>query len=259
MEYFGNLNEKKVSDKETFWKTIKPFLLDRITSTQKITLIEKEEITMGDDILQKSFFSNIVSNLKIKGYLNCDFLAHNIGHPLLKCIAKYRNHPSILAIGEVYNKNCRLSFSFSKIHRDQILSDILKLETSKAYQDTDIPTKIVKENAHIFANVLVSNFNHSIEKSNFPSILKHASLTPVFKKCDRNPKDTHRPVSRLLNISKIFERCFFRQLSNNYLDQVLPKFQCGFHKSIIFITHNNYLCFKNGDQELIKKNHLVHY
>ena len=110
-----------------------------------------------------------------------------------------------------------------------MLSDILKLETSKAYQETDILTKIVKENADIFANVLVSNFNDSIEKSNFPSILKNATITPVFKKGDRDSKDNYRPVSILPNISKIFERCIFRQLSN-FMDQFLSKYQCGFRK-----------------------------
>ena len=135
---------------------------------------------MGDDNTAEflnTFFSDIVSNLKIEGYSNCDPLANDIRDLVLKCIVKYRNHPSILAIGEV---------SFLKIQRDEILSDILKLETSKACQDTDVSTKIFKENADIFAKALVSNFNDSIEKSNFPSILKNAAITPVFKKGDRD-------------------------------------------------------------------------
>ena len=61
----------------------------------------------------------------------------------------------------------------------------------------------------MFANVLVSNFNDSIEKSNFWFILKNATITPVFKKGDRNSKDNYRPVSILPNTSKIFERCIF--------------------------------------------------
>ena len=91
-------------------------------------------------------------------------------------------YPSILAIGEVWNKNRRLPFSFSKIQRDEILSDILKLKSSKACQDTVFPQKS-------------SNFNDSIEKSNLPSILKTASITPVFKKGDKNSKDNYRPVT----------------------------------------------------------------
>ena len=97
---------KKISDSKTFWKTMKPFLSDKATSTQKMTLIEKEEIIMGDDNtveVLNNFFSNIVNNLKIEGYSNCDPLANNIKDPVLKCIVKYRNHPSMLAIAEVYN------------------------------------------------------------------------------------------------------------------------------------------------------------
>ena len=134
-----------------------------------LALIEKEDIIMGDDNTAKIPFSNIVSNLNIEGYSNCEPLANNIRGPVLKCIVKYRNHPSILAIGEVFQ---RPLFSFSKIQRDEVLSDILKLETSRVSQDTDIPTKIVKENADIFVIVHVSNLNYPIEKSNFPSILK---------------------------------------------------------------------------------------
>ena len=90
-KYFGNLNKKKISDNKTFWKTIKPFLSDKITSTQKITLIDKEKIIMGDNNTAEvlnTFFPNIVSNLKIEGYSNCDSLAKNIRDPVLKYTTK---------------------------------------------------------------------------------------------------------------------------------------------------------------------------
>ena len=71
--------------------------------------------------------------------------------------------------------------------------------------------------------ILLKNFN-------FPSILRNATITPVFKKGDRNSKDNYRPVSMLPNVSKMFERCIFCQLSN-FMDQFLSKYQCGFRKS----------------------------
>ena len=46
----------KHSGKPRNGKTIKPFLLDKITSTQKITFIEKEEIIIGDDNTTEVFF-----------------------------------------------------------------------------------------------------------------------------------------------------------------------------------------------------------
>ena len=97
------------------------------------------------------------------------------------------------------------------------------METFKACQDTNISTKIVKEYADIFANVLVSNFNDPIEKSNFPSILKDATITPVFKKGDENSKDNYRPLSIYPNISKISERFILRQLFS-FIDQFLSKY-----------------------------------
>ena len=103
------------------------------------------------------------------------------------------------------------------------------METSKACQDTDIPTKIIKENADIFADILLARFNDSVEKSNFPSTLKKANIMPVFKRGDRNSKDNYRPVSILPNISKIFERCIFRQLYS-FIFEFLSKYQCGFRK-----------------------------
>ena len=105
---------------KTFWKTIKPFLSDKVRSTNKTTLIDKEEIIVGDNNTAKvlnTFFSNIVSNLNIAEYSNCEALANNICDTVLKCVVKYMNHPGILAIGEVCNKHSRLPFSFSRIER----------------------------------------------------------------------------------------------------------------------------------------------
>ena len=122
-------------------------------------------------LLKLLSFSNIITNLNIAEYPNCEPLATNISDLVSKCVLKYRKHPTY-TIGEVCNKHSRLPFSFSKIKRKEILREILKLETSKACQDTDIPTKFFKENADIFADILIASLNDSVEKSDFPSSLK---------------------------------------------------------------------------------------
>ena len=79
--YYSNLDEKNVTDNKTFWKTIKPFLSDKIVSREKITLIEEDEIVESDSNtaqILNTFFSNIVSNLKIAEYANCDPISDNI-------------------------------------------------------------------------------------------------------------------------------------------------------------------------------------
>ena len=72
-----------------------------------------------------------------------------------------------------------------------------KLDVSKACQDTDIPSKIIKENADIFASYLHSSFNTSVTNSEFPSVLKQANITSVFKKGERYSKHNYRPVNIL--------------------------------------------------------------
>ena len=43
-------------------------------------------------------------------YKYCDFFAENFEDPILKAIAKWRNHPSILAIASEYKNRGNLQF-----------------------------------------------------------------------------------------------------------------------------------------------------
>ena len=162
-------------------------------SREKVTLIEEDEIHESDintaQILN-IFFSNIVSNLKIVEYVNCDSISDKINDPVIKPSVKYRDHPSILKIGEVCNgKLCSL-FSFSHVEKEEILKEILSLDSTKVSQDTDIPTKIIKDNADIFSDFLLSGFNNSITTSILSSTLKQAILTAVFKKGEKIRRKT---------------------------------------------------------------------
>lgn len=60
--------------------------------------------------------------------------------------------------------------------------------------------------------------------------MKMADVTPVYKKDSPSVKDNHCPVSILPNLSKIFERCFCKQVSP-YFDNILSKNDCGFRKN----------------------------
>ena len=65
---FGNLHEKNMIDKKTFWKTIKPFLSDKVRLTNKMTLIHEKEIIVDDyntTAVLNTLFSNILSYLNI--------------------------------------------------------------------------------------------------------------------------------------------------------------------------------------------------
>ena len=65
---------------------------------------------------------------------------------------------------------------------------MLNLDSSKACQDSVIPTKVINSN-DIFTDALYSEFSRSLETRVFPPSMKLANATPVHKKGNRSEKD----------------------------------------------------------------------
>ena len=77
-------------------------------------------------------------------------------------------------------------------------------DPSKACQDTDVPTKIIKGNGDIFTDFVHPSINASINNVDFPSFLKLAYMIPAFKKNCKNSKDNYRPMSIYPKYTKDF-------------------------------------------------------
>ena len=104
------------------------------------------------------------------------------------------------------------------------------MQDGKACQQSDIPTKIVKMNVDIFSEMLYLELYKTIEYSLYPFCMKLADITPVYKKGNREVKENFRPVSILSNLSKVFEKCLYKQISP-YFDKITSKYQCGFRNN----------------------------
>ena len=164
--------------------------------------------------------------MKILEFKDIDFSEECVPHPALKAIMKFRGHPSVSAITNAFNLQ---SFSFSKVSVDDVFKEIKKLGNRKAIPKTDIPVKILKQNADIFGSYICHFFNVCVDKGTFPSVLKHAVITRVFKRVYRGSKENYRPVSLLPVISKIFDKILCNQITP-FMNQFLSKYQCGFRK-----------------------------
>ena len=150
-----------------FWKTVKPFLSDKVVSEEQITLVENKEINSEDsDVAQtlNSSFSKIVTNLKISAYVDSNCNLENVADPIIKLILKYRDDPSILAIGEVCKEKSGSSFLFTGIDKGKTLKKILVLDTSKACQDTDVPTQKFSKKMQIFLQTFYTRALMNCEK-----------------------------------------------------------------------------------------------
>ena len=87
---------------------------------------------------------------------------------------------------------------------------MLNLDSSKACQESDLPTKTIKANSVIFTEVTYKELNKALEVGNFSCTIKQANITTVYKKDNLSQKGNYRPVSILTNISKFFERCVYK-------------------------------------------------
>ena len=230
--YYSNLDHKKIVDNKTFWKTIKPFFTDKGVNHDNITLVENEETVSDNKEISETlnnFFSEVVTNLNLPQYHNPTVNVDDIEDPVARTIEKSsKNHPSIRLIKENY-RNTNNTFHFENVSVKGIEKELKNLLSSKAAQNTDIPTKVIKANIDIFTPILLDEFNKSLALGIFPSSMKLANITPVFKTDDRTDKSNYRPISILPNLSKVFEKCIYNQLSI-FFDKVLSKYQCGFRK-----------------------------
>ena len=177
-----------------------------------------------------TYFINIVSNLKIPLYRDTDF-ARVIDRfveddPITFILEKYKNHPSLIVIKNFCHEN-----KARTIKRDDVLEKVNSLDICKTSQNGGVPTKIIKENAELFTDFIHSVVNKAIQSGNFPSSLKWADVTPIFKKGLKSQVYNYRPVNILRNVSKLFERPLSEQMSL-FFDQIFSMYQCGFRKGI---------------------------
>ena len=96
--------------------------------------------------------------------------------PISSAILKYQNHPSIATIKKIHLLN---KFPFKNASISDIKKQLQNLDTSKATQKFDLPTKIIKENSAILVPFLFGSINSYIDLLNFPKNLKLTDITPA--------------------------------------------------------------------------------
>ena len=112
---YRNLDTKGVTDNRVFWKTVQPFLSEKVTKHSKINLFEYDEIISREDPIAK-IFSGYFIDIQILnmpsngyGYKRKDSSEQD---PILKILSKHWNHSDIKLVKA---KNNSQVFKFSQI------------------------------------------------------------------------------------------------------------------------------------------------
>ena len=174
-----------------------------------------------------TFFVSAATNLEIDvddAYVTD---GKHISGPILNAIKKYEKHPSIIKITENINVNNKFTFSTLPSHEVEVVVNSFDIPKPTTYCNT--PTKIFKQNFDICSGIITNIYNNCTVVPNFPSIMKHADVSPVHKKDNYTDGNNYRPVSILSARSKIFERLMYKEVAS-YMEKYLSSKLCGFRK-----------------------------
>ena len=140
---------------------MKAFFWNKGDLGPNIKLVEKNELIQNDQEIANelnTFFKDTVSNLNIN---ENPYIINQVSDdsldPVEKCINQYKFYPSILLIKNRI-KIQNLS-SFHVIDRNDMMSQLLKIDLKKATTGNSIPSKTLKLNADISADILQNLFN----------------------------------------------------------------------------------------------------
>ena len=130
----------------------------------------------------------------------------------------------------ICNQVGHYTFDFSPTTSDDVFQ-ILKTKCKKATEPDGIPSKFLKHAGSEIAPITSGLINKSIEQGCFPSVLKKASVVPIYKKADKLEKGNYRLISLLLILAKIFEKVLAHQFFpflNDVLSAHLSAFRRGY-------------------------------
>ena len=227
-EYFSKKCRKSSFRKypKDFWNTLKPFISNRSNAQDSyFTALDDYE-----NLINKSyevsnsfndFFCNVAKNVGFNDKL-ADYCSINSLNEV------YKNHDSIKAI-KMHHDSTRC-FDFSNVEVECVSKLLKNMDASKAVGNDNIPPKLIKIARNEPSAPFTCIINQTFSKSCFPSALKKAEVTPLFKAKDALLRNNYRPVSILNCISKIIERTYFNELYS-FFNTIFSVYIAAFRKN----------------------------
>ena len=207
-EYFVNEFDRLGNDSRKSWKLINSFF----KGNQKEPLpqsmyLNKNEYKNEQQISEafNHYFSTIGSSLAQKIPSN--------NESILKCM------PPAIAN----------SMYLSEITEVEITNIVKQFKPSRSVGHDDMNVLLLKCIITSLSKPLAVLFNHSFQLGTVPKLFKIGKIVPVHKNKDKSNIANYRPITLLVQVSKILERCFYNRLIK-FIDvtQILHKRQYGF-------------------------------
>ena len=104
------------------------------------------------------------------------------------------------------------------------IEDITKsLKKKHSHGYDEISTTILKHSIYYISSPISYICNRILSSGIFPTRLKFAEITAIFKKGDKNATSNYRPISFLTSFSKIFEKVIYSRIFY-HINLLAPEF-----------------------------------
>ncbi len=157
----------------------------------------------------------------------------NVGKVTYEQSQQYITNYRTRTHNNVHNKISNDIFRPQPTDATNIVLVIKHLHNTSSYGCDGIPLKYLRESLPVILPYLTCIINTSIVTGTFPTLWKHAIITPIHKSGNINEAKNYRPISLLPIISKVLERIIAKQLTD-YLgkNKLLSDTQHGFRPSM---------------------------
>lgn len=124
---------------------------------------------------------------------------------------------------------CSKDFYFEHVGTSDVVKAFKSINVKKTSDLWGVSVHAVKSLIEVIAPDLVVIFNNSVDRGEFPDLMKHSKITPLFKSGSTTDPTNFRPISVLPTFSKIFEKLILSQLLRHFnLNNLVHNKQFGF-------------------------------
>ena len=121
------MNVTDITDNKNFCKSVKPFFNNKVSSSNKITLVENDAIITNDRVISKTmntFFINTTKRLNLKPFKN------SCGGDINQITSVFENHQKerIRKIQECFPNMEVNEFNFRQVSLNEVRSEILNVK-----------------------------------------------------------------------------------------------------------------------------------
>ena len=177
----------------------------------------KQKATVTKLINEKN--ESLINNVEICNQLNSYFT--EIGP---RMASKIPDTKAMNTISSSLN-----SFFCEPCAESEVFQEIMHLNEKKSAGIENIPIKFIKMSAEYISPVFTSSYNKCMQIGVFPSKLKIAKVTPIYKNGCTYTASNYRPISVLSPFSKTFEKLIYHRLNHYFSNRdILTSEQFGF-------------------------------